>query len=247
MTPFPTTSISSHRLSVDVPRSPVALGGPQSAGQSLPEPRASAMGQPVREACKGLPRARLAECGSITNGQCPVASVSRQQQRGRRGLRLRSRVRLRQPGRDAATEELLVDGDEVTYVDDAGASHGLAWGAASPPTPRHAATTLVFEGAARRPGGGHGRRGDDATFERADAAGTRTSSGPSHPAGLAGRRMRLRALPDEALSLEDALHPALSRCEATTDARSARQSSVGCSLRYGGPQGFRAVRQRRCP
>ena len=54
------------------------------------------------------------------------------------------------PGwRLSLAEELLVDGDAVTYVDDAGARHGFAWDAAgyaaSPPTPRHAATTLAFE------------------------------------------------------------------------------------------------------
>ena len=82
------------------------------------------------------------------------------------------------PGwRLSLAEELLVDGDAVTYIDDAGARHGFAWGAtgyaASPPTPRHAATTLTFEDVG-------GRRvatmtdGDATrTFERADRAGTR--------------------------------------------------------------------------
>ena len=82
------------------------------------------------------------------------------------------------PGwRPSLAEELLVDGNAVTYVDDAGARHGFAWGAAgyaaSPPTPRHAATTLVFEDA----GGTRVATIVDGettrTFERADEAGTR--------------------------------------------------------------------------
>ena len=82
------------------------------------------------------------------------------------------------PGwRLSLAEELLVDGDAATYVDEAGARHtfaqtGTAW-TASPPTPRHAATTLDFadvdgirvavlaDGATVR------------TFEQADAAGAR--------------------------------------------------------------------------
>ena len=82
------------------------------------------------------------------------------------------------PGwRLSLAEELLVDGDTAVYVDEAGARHtfaqtGTAW-AASPPTPRHAATTLSFadvdgiriavlaDGATVR------------TFEQADAAGAR--------------------------------------------------------------------------
>ena len=82
------------------------------------------------------------------------------------------------PGwRLSLAEELLVDGDTAVYVDEAGARHafartGTAW-TASPPTPRHAATTLDFadvdgiriavlaDGDAVR------------TFEQADAAGAR--------------------------------------------------------------------------
>ena len=79
--------------------------------------------------------------------------------------------------RPSLAEELLVDGNAVTYVDDAGARHGFAWGAAgyaaSPPTPRHAATTLVFEdrGGARVATMVDGET--TRTFERADEAGTR--------------------------------------------------------------------------
>ena len=82
------------------------------------------------------------------------------------------------PGwRLSLAEELLVDGDAATYVDESGARHafartGTAW-TASPPTPRHSATTLAFadidgiriavlaDGDAVR------------TFEQADAAGAR--------------------------------------------------------------------------
>ena len=79
--------------------------------------------------------------------------------------------------RISLAEELLVDADTVTYIDEAGArhtfaSHGKAY-AASPPTPRHVATTLSFADA-------DGTRiatlvdGDTMrTFERADEAGTR--------------------------------------------------------------------------
>ena len=74
-------------------------------------------------------------------------------------------------------EELLVDGDAATYVDESGARHtfaqtGTAW-TASPPTPRHGATTLDFADV-------DGIRvavladGDAVhTFEQADAAGAR--------------------------------------------------------------------------
>lgn len=53
-------------------------------------------------------------------------------------------------------EEILVDGDAATYVDESGARHafarnGTAW-AQSPPTPRHAGTTLAIAEA-----GGHDR------------------------------------------------------------------------------------------
>ena len=82
------------------------------------------------------------------------------------------------PGwRLSLAEELLVDGDAATYIDESGARHAFAWTgtarAASPPTPRHAATTLDFadvdgirvavleDGATVR------------TFEQADAAGAR--------------------------------------------------------------------------
>ena len=82
------------------------------------------------------------------------------------------------PGwRLSLAEELLVDGDTATYIDEAGARHtfartGTAW-TASPPTPRHGATTLDFadidgiriavlaDGATVR------------TFDQADAAGAR--------------------------------------------------------------------------
>ena len=82
------------------------------------------------------------------------------------------------PGwRLSLAEELLVDGDAATYVDESGARHTFAWTGtawtASPPTPRHAAATLDFadvdgiriavlaDGDAVR------------TFEQADAAGAR--------------------------------------------------------------------------
>ena len=79
--------------------------------------------------------------------------------------------------RISLAEELLVDADTVTYVDEAGARHTFASTgkvyAASPSTPRHAATTLSFADA-------DGTRiatlvdGDTTrTFERADDAGTR--------------------------------------------------------------------------
>ena len=82
------------------------------------------------------------------------------------------------PGwRLSLAEELLVDGDTAVYVDESGARHtfartGTAW-TASPPTPRHGATTLDFadvdgiriavlaDGDAVR------------TFEQSDAAGAR--------------------------------------------------------------------------
>ncbi|MYE22814.1 MAG: RHS repeat protein [Gammaproteobacteria bacterium] len=82
------------------------------------------------------------------------------------------------PGwRVSLAEELLVDGDAVTYVDDAGARHAFAWGAAgyaaSPPTPRHAATTLTFEDT----GGIRVATMTDGdatrTFEQADGTGAR--------------------------------------------------------------------------
>ena len=82
------------------------------------------------------------------------------------------------PGwRLSLAEELLVDGDAATYVDESGARHAFAWTGtawtASPPTPRHGATTLDFadvggiriavlaDGDAVR------------TFEQSDAAGAR--------------------------------------------------------------------------
>ena len=82
------------------------------------------------------------------------------------------------PGwRLSLAEELLVDGDAATYVDESGARHAFAWTGTtwvqSPPTPRHAATTLAFADAG-------GIRiavladGDAVrTFEQADAAGVR--------------------------------------------------------------------------
>ena len=53
------------------------------------------------------------------------------------------------PGwRLSLAEELFVDGEAATYVDASGARHGFAWTGtawtASPPTPRHARTTLSF-------------------------------------------------------------------------------------------------------
>ena len=53
------------------------------------------------------------------------------------------------PGwRLSLAEELFVDGDDATYVDASGARHRFAWTGtawtASPPTPRHARTTLTF-------------------------------------------------------------------------------------------------------
>ena len=82
------------------------------------------------------------------------------------------------PGwRLSLAEELLVDGDAATYVDESGAHHAFAWTGtawtASPPTPRHARTTLSFaevDGVrtAMLVDGDEGR-----TFVQADAAGTR--------------------------------------------------------------------------
>ena len=82
------------------------------------------------------------------------------------------------PGwRLSLAEELLVDGDAATYVDESGARHTFAWTGtawtASPPTPRHAATTLQFADA-----GGIRTAvladGDAVrTFEQAGAAGAR--------------------------------------------------------------------------
>ena len=82
------------------------------------------------------------------------------------------------PGwRPSLAEELLVDGDASTYVDESGARRTFAWNGtawtASPPTPRHAATTLAFADA-----GGIRTAvladGDAVrTFEQADAAGAR--------------------------------------------------------------------------
>ena len=82
------------------------------------------------------------------------------------------------PGwRLSLAEELLVDGDAATYVDESGVRHAFAWTGtawtASPPTPRHAATTLAFADV-------DGLRvavladGDAVrTFRQADAAGAR--------------------------------------------------------------------------
>ncbi len=82
------------------------------------------------------------------------------------------------PGwRLSLAEELLADGDAVTYVDGSGARQGFAWGAAghaaSPPTPRREGTRLTFEdvGGARVATlvDGEATR----TFERAGGTGTR--------------------------------------------------------------------------
>ena len=82
------------------------------------------------------------------------------------------------PGwRLSLAEELLVDRDAATYVDESGARQAFAWTGtartASPPTPRHGATTLDFADS-------DGIRiavladGDAVrTFEQADAAGAR--------------------------------------------------------------------------
>ena len=82
------------------------------------------------------------------------------------------------PGwRLSLAEELLIDGDAATYIDEAGAQHAFAWTGmgwtASPPTPRHAATTLDFADVdgirvAVLADGGTVR-----TFEQADAVGAR--------------------------------------------------------------------------
>ena len=82
------------------------------------------------------------------------------------------------PGwRLSPAEELLIDGDAATYVDEAGAQHAFAWTGmgwtASPPTPRHGATTLQF---ADVDGIRVAMLADGATvrtFEQADAAGAR--------------------------------------------------------------------------
>ena len=82
------------------------------------------------------------------------------------------------PGwRLSLAEEILVDGDAATHVDESGARHAFAWdGTAwtrSPPTPRHAGTTLAFAEA----GGGRTAvlaDGDAVrTFVQADAGGAR--------------------------------------------------------------------------
>ena len=82
------------------------------------------------------------------------------------------------PGwRLSLAEELLVDGDAVTYVDDAGARHTFVWQNTgymnSPSTPRHASTTLAFEdiGGVRVATMVDGET--TRTFERADETGTR--------------------------------------------------------------------------